>query len=168
MFLALASRVLDFMSRLTFPALKPSNSRHGAEPRIGLRLRSDMAIIRCVQRADDTVEIVERMQFGNPGRADQFNIETERAPEIGLAFLNAGPRRMKAAFSLLLASMVDAGELAIEDPSLAAEQFVSMCKGLGDLERRFGATTDPERNAQRIAGAVEVFLTAYGAMRAEP
>jgi len=89
--------------------------------------------------------------------------ETEREPEVGLAFLNAGPRRIKASFALLLAGMAEAGELVIDDPGLAAEQFVSMCKGLGDLERRFGSANDPERNRERIEGAVEVFLRTYSA-----
>jgi TetR/AcrR family transcriptional repressor of mexJK operon len=45
---------------------------------------------------------------------------------------------------------------------LAAEQFVSLCKGMGDLERRFGAIVTPEQRDQRIIGAVELFLAAYG------
>lgn len=87
--------------------------------------------------------------------------ETERDPDIGAAFLEAGPRRMKAAFGAFLARMRDRGELVLDDPELAAEQFVAMCKGLGDVERRFGAPEDPAVNAQRIAGAVSVFLAAY-------
>ena len=87
--------------------------------------------------------------------------ETEREPEIGIAFLDAGPRRMKATFALFLHGMVGSGELKIENTALAAEQFVSMCKGLGHLERRFGAANDPASNRQRIEGAVEVFLRAY-------
>ena len=87
--------------------------------------------------------------------------ETERDPEIGRAFLNAGPYRMKAAFTALLEEMVSQGELAIEDCALAAEQFVSMCKGMGDLERRFGMEHNEEVDRARIEGAVEVFLSAY-------
>ena len=45
---------------------------------------------------------------------------------------------------------------------LAAEQFMAMCKGLGDMERRFGLESDPERNLKRIECAVEVFCRAYG------
>ena len=48
-----------------------------------------------------------------------------------------------------------------DDPMLAAEQFASMCKGFGDLERRFGAGSDRERDKARIAGAVDAFLRAY-------
>lgn len=88
--------------------------------------------------------------------------ETEHDPVIGAAFLEAGPWRMKQAFGAWLARAVDAGELSIADPMLAAEQFVSMCKGMGDLERRFGADVPPEARHKRITGAVEVFLAAYG------
>jgi TetR/AcrR family transcriptional repressor of mexJK operon len=88
--------------------------------------------------------------------------ETEVEPAIGAAFLEAGPWRMKHGFAAYLSHAVAAGELAIPDPMLAAEQFVSMCKGMGDLERRFGALVSPDARDQRIAGAVEVFLSAYG------
>jgi len=87
--------------------------------------------------------------------------ETEHDPEIGRAFLNSGPYRMKAAFTALLRSMVEAGELEIDDCGLAAEQFVSMCKGMGDLERRFGMPRDREADQARIAGAVDVFLKVF-------
>jgi len=90
--------------------------------------------------------------------------ETEAEPSLGQAFLDSGPWRMKAIFGVWLQQMVDAGELRIEDPELAAEQFVSMCKGMGDLERRFGAKLDDRRNADRIRGAVDVFLGAYRAI----
>lgn len=87
--------------------------------------------------------------------------ETEHEPEVGRAFLAAGPSRMKGAFTMLLKAMDAAQEVDIADHELAAEQFVSMCKGMGDLERRFGAPPDPARDRQRIEGAVTVFLRAY-------
>ena len=87
--------------------------------------------------------------------------ETEHDGEIGKAFLAAGPHRMKAAFVGFLAGMRDAGEIEVDDLDLAAEQFVSMCKGMGDLERRFGHPEDARRDRERIEGAVEVFCRAY-------
>lgn len=87
--------------------------------------------------------------------------ETEHEPAVGAAFLAAGPHRMKKAFAALLQAMHEAGDIEIDDPELAAEQFASMCKGMGDLERRFGAPDDPRRNRERIDGAVEVFCRAY-------
>jgi len=87
--------------------------------------------------------------------------ETEQEPAIGEAFLAAGPHRMKAGFAALLAAMNAAGEVAIDDPDLAAEQFAAMCKGMGDLDRRFGMPKDEKRDRERIDGAVEVFCRAY-------
>ncbi len=87
--------------------------------------------------------------------------ETEAEPELGRAFLQAGPWRMKQAFGGFLAMASERGELAIEDPLLAAEQFVSMCKGMGDLERRFGATPGETDERRRLEGAVDVFLKAH-------
>lgn len=89
--------------------------------------------------------------------------ETEADPAIGAAFLEAGPWRMKQGFAVWLMRAVEAGELQIADPMLAAEQFVAMCKGMGDLERRFGAEVCAENSHARIHGAVDVFLAAYGA-----
>ncbi|QFT75951.1 TetR/AcrR family transcriptional regulator [Erythrobacter sp. THAF29] len=87
--------------------------------------------------------------------------ETEHEPSIGQAFLKAGPWRMKQGFSAFLAHAAQSGELEIADPMLAAEQFVSMCKGMGDLERRFGSVPSDEDTKRRIEGAVDVFLAAY-------
>lgn len=99
----------------------------------------------------------EMMQFER-----RIAAETEADPAIGAAFLEAGPWRMKKAFGAWLARATEAGELAVADPMLAAEQFVSMCKGMGDLEHRFGASVSAEDRDRRIVGAVEVFLAAYG------
>lgn len=88
--------------------------------------------------------------------------ETEHDAEIGLTFLEAGPRRMKQSFVAFLEWAQQRGELDVPEPWLAAEQFASMCKGFGDLERRFGAELDQAANDQRIASAVDVFLKAYG------
>ncbi len=87
--------------------------------------------------------------------------ETVSEPVIGNAFLEAGPWRMKHAFSAFLAHASECGELDVSDPYLAAEQFVSMCKGMGDLEQRFGVPVTEEDSERRIAGAVDVFLAAY-------
>ncbi|MEE4200879.1 TetR/AcrR family transcriptional regulator [Erythrobacter sp.] len=88
--------------------------------------------------------------------------ETAQDPAIGEAFLEAGPWRMKADFSAWLARAAAHGELRIADPDLAAEQFVALAKGMGDLERRFGAQPSAEDNERRLKGAVELFLASYG------
>ena len=94
--------------------------------------------------------------------------ETEHEPAIGEAFLKAGPHRVKAAFTMLIQAMHAAGEVEVADPVLAAEQFAAMCKGMGDLDRRFGLPRDEQRDRERIAGAVEVFCAAYATGKTRP
>ena len=65
------------------------------------------------------------------------------------------------AFARFLEAMNARGEVAIADPELAAEQFAAMCKGMGDIELRFGKPLDERRTRERIEGAVEVFYRAY-------
>ncbi|WP_298470021.1 TetR/AcrR family transcriptional regulator [uncultured Erythrobacter sp.] len=93
--------------------------------------------------------------------------ETESEPAVGFAFLEAGPWRMKEDFSAFLQHAAECGELNVDDTYLAAEQFVSMCKGMGDLEHRFGSQVSKEDSEKRIAGAVDVFLAAYAAEPAQ-
>ena len=88
--------------------------------------------------------------------------ETEHEPSIGRSFLDAGPRNMRERFVMLLRHEVEQGRLVIDDLPLAAEQFVSMCRGFSDLERRFGVAIDAERNRERIESAVDIFLKIYG------
>jgi TetR/AcrR family transcriptional repressor of mexJK operon len=115
----------------------------------------------------DRLTIIAQAMFEFLSRPEMIQFErriaaeTEHEPAIGQAFLEAGPWRMKEAFSAYLAHASAAGELRIPDPMLAAEQFVSMSKGMGDLERRFGAVPNEETNRVRINGAVDVFLAAY-------
>lgn len=89
--------------------------------------------------------------------------ETEQNPALGKAFMESGPYAMLDAFTALLDEMAQRGEIVVDDRRMAAEQFVAMCKGLGDLELRFGVAPDPVRNRQRIECAVEAFCRAYGA-----
>jgi TetR/AcrR family transcriptional repressor of mexJK operon len=87
--------------------------------------------------------------------------ETEAEPAIGHAFLEAGPWRMKHAFAQFLEHANETGELAVSDTLLAAEQFAALCKGMGDLDQRFGREVTPQDRSRRIVGAVDVFLAAY-------
>jgi len=108
------------------------------------------------QAMTDFLARPEMLQFDR-----RIAAETENDPEIGRAFLEAGPWRMKDNFSAFLAHAHAKGELVIPDPELAAEQFVALCKGMGDLERRFGAHVSEKDNAKRVQGAVHLFLRAY-------
>jgi TetR/AcrR family transcriptional repressor of mexJK operon len=89
--------------------------------------------------------------------------ETERDPAVGRAFLEAGPRRVKAALAGLLSRARDRGELRFEDADLVAEQFAGMVKGMAEIEWRFAGEYDAERSKARVENAVETIMRAYGA-----
>jgi TetR/AcrR family transcriptional repressor of mexJK operon len=88
--------------------------------------------------------------------------ETERDPAVGRAFLEAGPRRVKAALAALLSRARDRGELRFEDADLVAEQFAGMVKGMAEVEWRFAGEYDAERSKARVENAVETIMRAYG------
>ncbi len=88
--------------------------------------------------------------------------ETARDPAVGRAFLEAGPRRMKAALAALLTRARDRGELEFDDADLVAEQFAGMVKGMAEVEWRFAGEYDPVRSKARVENAVETLMRAYG------
>jgi TetR/AcrR family transcriptional repressor of mexJK operon len=87
--------------------------------------------------------------------------ETERDPAVGRAFLDAGPRRMKAALAALLTRARDGGELQFDDAELVAEQFAGMVKGMAEVEWRFSGEHDAARSKARVENAVETLMRAY-------
>lgn len=89
--------------------------------------------------------------------------EVESEPDLGVCFLEAGPRRMHRALADLLRRENDRGTLKIADPMQAAEHLAAMCKGLADMERRFTGQSDAEAADRRVQSAVDLFLRSYGA-----
>jgi TetR/AcrR family transcriptional repressor of mexJK operon len=88
--------------------------------------------------------------------------ETERHPDLGRCFLEAGPHRMLKALAGLLERARNRGELGPLDPMLAAEQYASLVKGMADMDRRFGRSIDRAATNRRIDAAVALFLKGYG------
>lgn len=88
--------------------------------------------------------------------------EMDRHPELGILFLNAGPRRMKGGLARVIEAAEARGEIIVRDPEAAAELLGSMIKGFADLERRFAADGEGKFvSSERIAYAVDVFLKAH-------
>ena len=54
--------------------------------------------------------------------------ESDRFPEIGRAFYQSGPARMRAVITEYFTGAMARGELRIEDPTLASDQFGELCK----------------------------------------
>ncbi|MET0314107.1 MAG: TetR/AcrR family transcriptional regulator [Hansschlegelia sp.] len=87
----------------------------------------------------------------------------DRKPEIGQLFLTAGPRQGWARVTAWLAVKTERGELVIEDPEVAAKQFLTMCHGAVMMPVLIGAEAPPpqERIAYLVDKAIEVFMAAY-------
>ncbi|MBA84372.1 TetR/AcrR family transcriptional regulator [Thalassobius sp. S69A] len=92
--------------------------------------------------------------------------ESFRFPEIGQKFYQSGPLNARQHMTEYLQEAVERGELRIADITLAADQFLELCKT--DIFPRavFGISTSfSETEIDRIVtGAVDMFLARYGAV----
>ncbi|MEZ5817141.1 MAG: TetR/AcrR family transcriptional regulator [Hyphomicrobiaceae bacterium] len=89
----------------------------------------------------------------------------ERMPEIGRQMYDGGPRRVCRALQTYLEARVAAGELAIADTELAAQQFLELCQAGIVRPRLYAAVSAPlsQVAAERVVNAaVEMFLARYG------
>ena len=90
--------------------------------------------------------------------------ESDRFPEIGRAFYQSGPARMRAEMAAYFTESIGRGELKIDDLALAADQFGELCKA--DIWPRlmFGVinTVSAEDIDRVVDGAVETFMARYG------
>jgi len=89
--------------------------------------------------------------------------ESGKFPELGRAFYESGPRQMATQLADYLKRRIEAGELDIDDPQLAAVQFIGLCKADLDLKRQMSVieTATPQRIGYIVDQAVRLFLDAY-------
>jgi AcrR family transcriptional regulator len=83
--------------------------------------------------------------------------EAPRFPHLGLTFYASGPRRLAEKVAQLLR---EAGDMQVDDPAAAAEQFIGMLRGDRHLRCLLGIEAKPEpAEIQRIVNhAVDTFL----------
>jgi AcrR family transcriptional regulator len=88
--------------------------------------------------------------------------EAPRFPHLGQTFYASGPRRLTAMVARLLE---EAGEVRVEDPAAAAEQFIGMLRGDRHLRCLLGIEVKPEpMEIRRIVDhAVDTFLRIHRA-----
>ena len=87
----------------------------------------------------------------------------ERMPELGRKFYNQGPARGIALLSSYFRTQIAAGKLRIDDPELAAAQFMDSCQSTLFKPMIFNAAPAPseEQIAHVVRTAVRTFLAAY-------
>ena len=88
-------------------------------------------------------------------------------PQLGKVFFEAGPCHGASRLASYFRRLTEQGILSVEDPLLAARQFLDLCKTGIHLRMMLGDRTAPtsdeiERN---LEGAIKVFLAAYGRRR---
>jgi len=85
-------------------------------------------------------------------------------PELGATFWENGPARSVARLSAWLQAKTDQGVLFVDNPSLAAEQFISLCQARIGARRRVSVPVNasPEAVDEIVHSAVAVFMRAYG------
>jgi AcrR family transcriptional regulator len=89
--------------------------------------------------------------------------EAERFPEMGRAFAEHGPDRVRLRLSVYIEEEMAAGRLRSGDALNAARQFIALCQAGCYLERlwRPGGkpSVDPDLD---VASAVDTFMQAWG------
>lgn len=85
-------------------------------------------------------------------------------PEIGKAYFDAGPCYGSARLGGYLERQTLQGALRVDDPPLAARQFLDLCKTGIHLRMMLGDSKPPSRAEmdRNLDSAVKVFLAAYG------
>jgi AcrR family transcriptional regulator len=91
----------------------------------------------------------------------------ERMPEVGRRFYDEVIAMTIGRLAVYLDSQCAEGALDIDDTTLAASQFMEMCKATLFLPFIFQAAPppSPERIAIAVDSATQVFLAAYGVKR---
>lgn len=91
--------------------------------------------------------------------------ESDRFPELGRVFYESGPARVRHEIVAFLQDAVARGELKVDDPPLAADQFAELCKADLFAKLVFGVQRQfaPEEIDRVIEGAVATFMARYGA-----
>jgi len=90
----------------------------------------------------------------------------ERMPDLGREFYERGPQQGAHRLAAFLAAKVEQGLLAIDDPYLAAVQFLDLSQSSLLRPRLFNAKREPPSEAEIrrvVASAVDMFLARYGA-----
>jgi TetR/AcrR family transcriptional repressor of mexJK operon len=102
----------------------------------------------------------------SPGGLSIYRVvvaESARFPELGRAFYDSGPTVTRDSIERFLRRAVARGQLEIDDPRVAGDQFVGMIKGDLYVRLLLGVTREAAREeiGRVVEQAVSTFLAAY-------
>jgi TetR/AcrR family transcriptional repressor of mexJK operon len=127
----------------------PDPTGKGIEERL---LAFGMALMGFLTRPD--IAAFERM----------LGPEADRHPELARRFFEAGPGRCRALLARAIEEATAAGQLAPDDPMLAAEDLLSLWQRMLPVTRRLGLEDAPGTAdvAARVRRGVRLFMRAHG------
>jgi TetR/AcrR family transcriptional regulator, mexJK operon transcriptional repressor len=90
-------------------------------------------------------------------------IESPRYPELGKTLYKLGPGRTVKLLATYLRDQANRGAMKLQDPDLAAEQFVDLIAGSPLRKALLGVNVNSSKNEQKYKteSAVDAFLRAY-------
>ncbi|MFK0687360.1 TetR/AcrR family transcriptional regulator [Mesorhizobium sp. IMUNJ 23033] len=88
--------------------------------------------------------------------------EGERYPELFAEWREQGPGRTWSALAARFARLAYAGHLSIEDPDVAARQFLALINAELQITFMLGAMPEDEEVLQSATNGVRTFLSAFG------
>ena len=91
-------------------------------------------------------------------------VEAARHPGLAERFFQAGPGRIRAILTRLIATGMKRGEIEDTDARLAAEDLIALWQGFGAIELKFLRKEDrvnPAERHDRVVRAVDRWLRAY-------
>ena len=91
------------------------------------------------------------------------SMESQRNPDLGRRFFDAGPGRVRQMLTDILADALAQGQIAVDSPDYAAKDLLALWLGFNAMERRFigGCTPDEAAIRHHITRAVRLFLKAH-------
>ena len=89
--------------------------------------------------------------------------ELAQHPVLAKRFFDAGPGYMRARLENIIAAAHDRGEIAVDDPKLAAHDLFGLWQGFDRAETHFGVAQTPTTDMlrTRVIRAVRLFLKAH-------
>ena len=161
------------VSKGTIYAYFPSKEKLFEALIIEDRLKQSEALFTLNEDDQDLVRVLRKLgetfleMLFSPENLDFLRIMVSvstKFPQLGKAYLDAGPGNGRNKLALYLRSLTETGVLSIEDPQLAAGQFLDMCKTGIHLRMMLGDRTKPTIAAihNNIDSAIRVFFAAYG------
>lgn len=88
--------------------------------------------------------------------------EAERHPELFTTWRENGPAKLHAALAARFARLALAGHLDIQDPDLAARQFLALSHADLQMSMMLGIAPTTEEHLTAATNAVTTFLRAFG------